>query len=189
MTLRALHRALAMGLGLFILLHLVNHLAGFAGQATHRQVQAALQVVYRSALIEPFLLAALSAQAGLGLTLLARRPRLTLQTLSGAYLALFLLIHVGAVLTARWQGVETDLAFAAAGLHARAPWPLVFALYYGLAVFAVFAHLSVPFGRRLPGLQPALPLVGAGVALGLVLLLFGAITPLVIPPERIAAFP
>ena len=114
---------------------------------------------------------------------------MTLQTLSGAYLALFLTIHIAAVLAARWQGIDTDLAFAAAGLHASAPWPLIFAPYYGLAVLAAFAHLSVPISRmhRLAG-QTTLAL-GAAVALAMVLLLAGLITPLTIPPALVAAFP
>ena len=189
MTARRLHRALALGLILFLALHLGNHLAGLWGQDRHGAVQTVLRAVYRSPLVEIALLSAFAAQIGLGLTLLARRRRLTLQTLSGAYLALFLTIHIAAVLAARWQGIDTDLAFAAAGLHASAPWPLIFAPYYGLAVLAAFAHLSVPISRmhRLAG-QTTLAL-GAAVALAMVLLLAGLITPLTIPPALVAAFP
>lgn len=189
MTLRRWHRALAVLLGLFLLLHLGNHLSGLFGQEAHRSVQTALRTVYRAPVVEVLLLAMLAVQIGLGLTLLARRRRLTLQTVSGAYLALFMAIHVGVILGARWQGVETDLAFAAAGLHAPAPWPVVFALYYGLAVMAVFTHVSVPLSRRSARLGHALLALGAGLALVLVALLAGWVTPLAIPPERIAAFP
>jgi succinate dehydrogenase/fumarate reductase cytochrome b subunit len=189
MTLRRLHRGLAILLGLFLLLHLGNHLAGLFGQEVHLSVQKALRTVYRAPVIEALLLAAVAVQLGLGLMLLARRRRLTLQTVSGAYLALFMVIHVGVVLGSRWQGVETDLAFAAAGLHAPAPWPAVFALYYGLAVAAVFAHLSVPLSRRSPALGRATLAFGTGMALALVALLAGLVTPLTIPPHLIAAFP
>ena len=190
MMVRRLHRGLAVVLGLFLVLHLGNHLAGLFGQDTHGAAQEALRLIYRNPLVEPLLLVAVATQAGLGLSLMVRRRRVTLQTLSGGYLALFLLIHVGAVLTARWQGTYTVLAFAAAGLHAHAPWPQVFALYYGLAVFAVFAHLSVPFGRRAGLLAARLfQALGAAVALALVLLLAGRVTPLIIPQELIDAFP
>lgn len=189
MTLRRLHRGVAVLLGLFLLLHLGNHLAGLWGQGAHRAVQDALRVVYRNPIVEPLLLAAVCFQISAGLMLLARRPRVTLQTLSGAYLALFLLVHLGAVLAARWQGTATDLAFAAAGLHAPLPWPLVFAVYYGLAVMAVFAHLSVPLSRRAPGLGLAVVVAGGVVSVSLVALLAGLVTPLVIPPGLIAAFP
>lgn len=186
---RRAHRALAVFLAVFLALHLGNHLAGLVGQATHGSVQAAVRVVYRHPLIEPLLLLAVAIQIGLGLALVARRRRWTLQTASGLYLALFLAVHLGAVLSARWQGTETDLAFAAAGLHAPAPWPAVFALYYGLAVLAVFAHLSVPLSRRSAALGKATLAFGAALAPSLVAMLAGLVTPLSIPPALIAAFP
>lgn len=189
MTLRRLHQLLAVLLGLFLVLHLGNHLAGLWGQEVHGTAQAILQRVYRNPILEPLLLVAVCFQIGLGLVLLTRRRRLTLQTLSGAYLALFLMIHLGAVLVARWQGTETDLAFAAAGLHAPQPWPVVFAVYYGLAVLAVFAHLSVPLSRRAPWAGRAALVLGAGLSLTLVALLAGVLTPLTIPPALVAAFP
>ncbi|MFM7333262.1 MAG: hypothetical protein ACKO1H_02435 [Tabrizicola sp.] len=189
MSLRQAHRILAVLLGLFLVLHLGNHLAGLWGQEVHRAVQATLRRLYRHPLLEPLLLAAVCFQIGLGLALLARRRHLTLQTLSGGYLALFLMIHVSVVLVARWQGTETDLAFAAAGLHAPLPWPVVFAVYYGLAVLAVFAHLSVPVSRSAPGLGRAVVVAGGVVSLCLVALMSGLVTPLIIPPALVAAFP
>lgn len=190
MTARKLHRRLAILLGLFIALHLANHLMGLLGQETHRMVQNALRPIYRHPIIEALLLAAFAAQAVLGLTLTLRHRRLTLQTTSGLYLALFLLIHISAVLLARAQGTDTTLAFAAAGLHAPAPWPQLFAAYYALAVLALFAHLSVPLGRRFGPIATRTAFAtGAVLAVTLTLLLMGRLTPLVIPPALIAAFP
>jgi succinate dehydrogenase/fumarate reductase cytochrome b subunit len=183
------HRALAMLLALFLTLHLGNHLSGLAGQKSHGGVQDALRMAYRHPLVEPLLLSAVAAQMALGVALLARRRRWTLQTVSGGYLALFLTVHVSVVLSARAQGGETDLAFAAAGLHAPAPWPAVFAAYYGLAVLAVFAHVSVPLSRWSPTAGRVVQALGAGIALTLVALLAGLVTPLTIPPALIAAFP
>lgn len=189
MTLRTVHRGLAVALGLFIALHLGNHLAGLGGQDSHRAVQETLRTVYRHPVVEPLLLAAVAAQVVVGLILVTRRRRLTLQTASGLYLALFLAVHLGAVLTARWQGTDTDLAFAAAGLHAGQPWPVVFGLYYGLAVLAVFAHLSVPLSRLSPLAGRAALVLGGALGVTLVTLLSGQVTPLTIPPALIAAFP
>ncbi len=186
---RRAHRALAVLLALFLALHLGNHLAGLGGQAVHGAVQASLRTIYRHSLVEPLLLAAVGAQLALGIGLVLRRMRWTLQTISGGYLALFLLIHLAAILGARWQGTETDLAFAAAGLHAPAPWPAVFAAYYGFAVLAVFAHLSIPLSRVSVGLGRATLAVGATLSATLVALLAGLVTPLVIPPALMAAFP
>lgn len=186
---RRLHRGLAILLGLFLALHLGNHLAGLWGQEAHLAMQSGLRQIYRNPWIEPLLLAAIAMQAGLGTALLVRRRRLTLQTISGAWLALFLGIHAGAVLIARWQGTDTTLAFAAAGLHAPAPWPQLFAVYYGLAVFAVFAHLSVPLGRGHKAVGYLFLATGFVLAVTLVLLLAGWVTPLTIPPALIAAFP
>lgn len=189
MTARRWHRGLALGLGVFLAMHLGNHLAGLAGQEAHGRAQDALRLIYRAPVVEGLLLAALALQAGLGLWLLSRSRRMTVQAVSGAYLALFLMIHLGAVMAARWQGIDTDLAFAAAGLHAPAPWPAVLALYYGLAVLAVFLHLSVPLGRHHAALGRGIAGLGAGVALLLVALLAGLVTPLTIPPDLVAAFP
>lgn len=186
---RRTHRALAIVLGLFLILHLGNHLAGLAGQDTHHAVQKALRTVYRHPLVEPLLLAAVAAQVALGVVMAARRRRWTLQTVSGGYLALFLAIHLGVVLSARAQGIDTDLAFAAAGLHAPAPWPALFAAYYGFAVLAVFAHLSVPLSRRHAGAGRAVLALGVVLSLLLVALLAGLFIPLTIPAPLIAAFP
>lgn len=190
MTARRMHRGLALALGVFLILHLGNHLTGLLGQRTHQLAQDVLRPLYLNPIVEPVLIGLFALQAGLGLVLLFRRRRVTMQTVAGGFLALFLLIHVGTVLTARLQGTDTDLAFAAAGLHAAPPWPAIFAVYYFSAVLALFAHLSRPFGRRFGPVAAKTALgLGAGVALALTLLLAGRIVPLAIPSTLIAAFP
>jgi len=99
-------------------------------------------------------------------------------------MALFLTIHVFAELAARADGIETDLAFAAADMHAGT-WGLFFATYYGLAVLLLGQHLSVPLGRRQPRAARVLVLASAALAVLLVMMLAGIITPLAIPPELI----
>jgi succinate dehydrogenase/fumarate reductase cytochrome b subunit len=190
-ALRRLHRASALLLGAFVLLHLLNHVAGFAGQDAHRTLQLALRWAYQGWL-EPLLLASCAIQIVTGLRMVWLRRaspwRHTAQPISGAYLALFLSIHVFAVMQARWSGTETDLAFAAAGMHAGA-WALFFAPYYGLAVFAFGLHVSVPIGRKSPKTGCFIKWLSAALALALVALLAGWITPLQIAPELIQAFP
>ncbi|PKO65216.1 MAG: hypothetical protein CVU22_20860 [Betaproteobacteria bacterium HGW-Betaproteobacteria-16] len=102
-------------------------------------------------------------------------------------MGLFLSIHVSAVLMARASGINTDLAFAAAGLHAGL-WIFFFAPYYGLAVLALGLHLSVPVSKH--SQVGGLLLIGGSVTLAflLVLLLSGSIAPLFIPPQLIQVF-
>lgn len=188
---RNIHRLSAAVLGSFVLLHIGNHVAGFAGQQVHRIVQLALRWLYQGWL-EPVLLASCAVQIATGLSLAWNRRadlrRGWVQPVSGLYLAVFLSIHVFAVLGARMRGVETDLAFAAAGMRAGY-WKLFFAPYYGLAILAFGLHISVPIGRHHPTISRLIVWTSAALAVALVALLAGIITPLAIAPELIQAFP
>ena len=194
---RRLHLLSAVILAAFIAMHLVNHVAGFWGQESHRAVQQLLRNFYHHPVFEPALLAFVALQATTGLRMALPRLRYILrrpnwqraQIAAGLYLAFFLAIHIGAVLTARLQGVETDLAFAATAFQAGGLWPWLFTPYYGLAVLSVATHLAAPIAAKHH--TSASLLVGAGFALSiaLLLLLFGKITPISIPPAQIAAFP
>lgn len=146
--LRSFHRASAILLGVFLLTHIANHLTGLFGQQRHMDFMANARIIYRFWLIEPLLLALVCWQAGSGLTLLWRNRFVKrnwlgwLQHLSGLYLALFLIIHVSAVLVGRiLLDLDTNFRFAAAGFHVS-PFILFFAPYYFLAVFCLFAHVG-----------------------------------------------
>lgn len=148
MNLRALHRASAFVVLAFALLHIGNHLVSLHSVARHVAVMEALRAVYRQPVVEALLLGCVAFQAGSGLWLVLRgwRGRVGrvawLQALSGAYLAFFLLVHVGAVLAGRAVfGLDTNFFFAAAGFHVP-PFGWFFAPYYTLAVAALFAHLG-----------------------------------------------
>ena len=201
LKLRALHRASACVVGAFAAVHLVNHLVGLAGIESHIAFMQAARRVYRQPLLEVLLLACVAFQAGSGLWLLAagwrgRRGGVAwLQAASGAYLAFFLAVHVGAVLFGRGVlGLDTQFHFAAAGLHVP-PFHWFFAPYYGLAVFGLFAHLGCAAWRRWQGRprQAAAGLalatgLGAVVALALVLLLAGRIHAFEVPAEYLRTY-
>lgn len=148
LRLRALHKMSALFLGLFLAAHIGNHLYGIGGQQAHMNYTANARLIYRNSIVEPLLLTLIAWQAGSGLILLWR-SRLSkrsvvgwLQQLSGLYLAIFLLIHVAAVISGRMvYGLDTDFRFAAAGFHVG-NFSLFFAPYYFLAVLSLFAHVG-----------------------------------------------
>jgi len=196
------HLASALIIAAFLMAHMGNHVAGLAGQNQHMAYMAAARGLYRNALIEPLLLMLLAWQIGSGLLMVARtwgsrRGGVAwLQALSGIYLALFLLIHVGAVMYGRAVlGLDTDFRFAAAGFHV-APWQWVFAPYYFLAVASLFAHVGCAaywnIGRTWTSIRR--PVLAAFIAIGLAagllfdLALAGKLYPVDIPPAYRATF-
>jgi hypothetical protein len=152
--------------------------------------------VYRQPVVETLLLLGVVLQAGSGLRLAfsgwqRRRGWLAwLQAGSGAYLALFLLIHVPAVLAGRTVlGLDTNVHFAAAGLQAW-PYSLFFVPYYFLAVLAVFVHLGCALARRARpsprkrAAAVAVPMCAGAVLSGIVVAaLMGKLYPYAVPRE------
>ena len=152
MKLRRLHRWNAIFLTSFLILHLANHMALLGGTNAHLAFHQLIVPIYRALPIETLLLTLFAVQIGLGFRLSWRKRKIRgfwskLQLASGLYLAFFLSIHIGAVLIARAQQVETNIHFAAAGLHV--PWLWMFFIpYYFLAVSALFAHAATFLHRR-----------------------------------------
>jgi succinate dehydrogenase/fumarate reductase cytochrome b subunit len=195
-TLRALHRTTAVIVTIFVTVHVANHLAALAGVAAHLHFMEQVRVVYRRPVIETGLLLCVAMQATSGLWLVRsgwkKRSGLIawLQAASGAYLALFLFIHVVAILFGRAVlGLDTNVHFAAAGLHAR-PFQYFFAPYYFLAVLAVFTHLGCAMSRYAgPALQSRafavfLPLcVGAVISSLVLAALMGKMYPYEVPQK------
>jgi len=201
-----LHRIAAAVVGIYVLAHLANHLAALRGIDAHLAFMQALRRVSRIPVIEALLLAGVAMQMVTGWWLVLRRaarrgprrlPFDRLQAWSGAYLALFMLVHVASVLLGRARlGLDTNFWFAAAGLNVGA-WPLFFVPYYGLAVVALFAHLACALRRRLPaGIAPAardrlaLSVIAAGVVTAaLIVAAFGgAFYPVALPDAYRATF-
>ncbi|WP_075791779.1 hypothetical protein [Massilia putida] len=190
---RMLHRAIGTVLAVFVTAHIANHLAALAAVEAHVRFMERARLVYRQPVVEAVLLLCVVLQAASGLRMLwtGRRRRRTvlawLQAGSGAYLALFLAIHVGAVLVARIAGgLDTNFYFAAAGLHV---WPFVlfFTPYYFLAVVALFVHLGCALrrGRAVVALASAAGIVVAGL---IVAALMGSLYPVEIPANYLQTF-
>lgn len=144
---RKLHRLSAFVLSIFLLAHLGNHVVGLGGQQAHRAYMGSARTVYRHPVVEPLLLSLVLWQVVSGVRLLLRAWRTRagtvawLQALSGLYLAIFIVIHIGAVLIGRYMGLDTDFRFAAAGFHV-APWGWFFAPYYFFAVASLMTHIG-----------------------------------------------
>jgi succinate dehydrogenase/fumarate reductase cytochrome b subunit len=146
---------------LFVLPHLLNHLAGVLGGDAHLAMMTALRRGYRHPLVEPVLLGAVAFQVGSGLWLLRRKLARargwldTLQTASGAYLLVFLLSHVSAALRARLRGADPNWHWLAGGELLTDPWSVRLVPYYFLSVIALGLHAgcglcAVLRGHRVP---------------------------------------
>jgi hypothetical protein len=201
LNIRILHRASAMLIAPFVLVHLANHLASLASIAAHLRFMDTARLVYRQPVIEALLLAAVAFQGASGSWLAISRWRQRrgavawLQAGSGIYLILFLLNHVGAVLFGRLGlGLDTNFYFAAAGLHV-APFQYFFAPYYFLSVVALFTHLGCalywagPAPWRQRTATVALPaMAGAVISLLLVMSLAGRIQPFETPVRYLQTY-
>lgn len=202
LKLRRIHLAIACGLVLFVAAHLLNHLAAIGGVQNHIDVMESLRIIYRHPLVEGVLLIAVATQVYLGLRLFlkARAGAVTwlarMQIWSGAYLAFFLLIHVSAVLSARYfNGLDTNFYFAAAGIHAGIT-KLFFIPYYFLAVLAIFTHLGCaaywlsggPDGRIGNVLLRGFIVTGILVSLAITAALMGVFEPIIIPPVYLQTY-
>jgi len=189
---RRLHRTAGAVLAVFLVVHMANHLAALAGVDAHIRFMDAVRRVVRQPVVEAVLLLCVALQAASGLRMLwtgrqRRRGMLPwLQAGSGAYLALFLAIHVGAVLAGRAGGLDTNFYFAAAGLHV---WPFVlfFVPYYFLAVAALFVHIGCAL-RRGRVVAAGLSAAGTIVAGLIVAMLMGMVVPVEIPARYLATF-
>ena len=191
---RWLHRAAGAILGVFVAVHVANHLAGLAGVDAHVRFMEIARCVYRQPVVEAVLLSCVALQAGSGLRMLwagrqRRRGLLPwLQAGSGAYIALFLAIHVSAVLVGRTVGgLDTTFHFAAAGLHVW-PYVLFFVPYYFLAVAALFVHLGCALAWRIRAGRMAT--VGLASLVGIVVAgaIVAALMEAAVPREYLATF-
>lgn len=173
-----MHRVLALGLAAFILSHLTIHLTAIGGAEKHVAALSKFQPIYRNWLIEPILYIAILTQVYVGGNLVLRRFRQDkkgfwgwAQVLSGAYLAMFMIVHgFAALITRHFVGLETNFYWAAGTLNIH-PLQYLFAPYYTLGIFSIFLHLAsaIHFGWRKHGTRLAYLLIGIGLILSLLI--------------------
>ncbi|MEO0723197.1 MAG: hypothetical protein AAFZ63_01565 [Bacteroidota bacterium] len=145
---KRLHHLSGLLLSAFIGLHLLNHLSSIWGADYHIALMDNLRYFYRNPIIETLILAAVLIQISSGLRLFFSRKQFThnryqrLQHWTGLYMAVFFLIHVGAVLVGRYiLSLDANFYFGVAGLNTF-PLNLFFVPYYGLAIMAFFGHVA-----------------------------------------------
>lgn len=202
MILRTLHRTSAFVVLLFAGVHIFNHLLSLSSIELHITFMEAARTVYRAPVIEPVLLSCVMFQVGSGAWMVVRgwhqRYGLVawLQALSGLILAVFLLIHVAAVMFGRiGLGLDTNFYFAAAGFHVP-PYQYFFAPYYFLAVWALFTHLACALywwtkpstATRRAAVIVIPMLMGAIVSLAIVLSLGGHLSAFEVPAQYRATY-
>jgi hypothetical protein len=190
---RITHRTSAVVLAAFVAAHLVNHVVGLWGVAAHQAFMDATRLAYRSPLLEPLLLAAVLVQIVTGIAQLRagwgqrRGFWARTQAMSGLYLAFFLANHTFWVLVAR-IGYDLDSNFyLAAAFLTISPLPVLFATYYVLGVFSIFAHLAcaVHFWAKSPiGERIARMSIGAGAVIAPIVtaVFMGAFYEIRLPP-------
>jgi succinate dehydrogenase/fumarate reductase cytochrome b subunit len=192
------HRLSAIGLGLFIALHLCVHLSTLGGADLHLKLLKTVQGVYRNPIVEPMLLLAILVQVVSGVTILLRKWRMPnkqiwtwVQIVSGVALIWLMIQHTSAALLTRYGlGLETNFYWVAGPIQ-NPTFRHSFIVYYFLLVFAVFAHMAalVYFKRKQDQLASSMVLgVGATVASLIVAALAGAFYPIHIPPEYAAVY-
>ena len=151
----AFHGILALSvLLLFLIAHIDNHLLALWSPALHTQAMKFLETFYRAAPIEPILVLSVSLLVVTGLALAWRHTAIhgdtyrQVQTLTGVYLAAFIVSHLTAIIVlARWLShVHTNdwsyVSYAPVGML-RDPWGLRLIPHYAMAVWAVLTHVGL----------------------------------------------
>jgi hypothetical protein len=139
-------------IGIFLALHISNHLTGLVGPSTYDAVMKIFRHVYRTEVLQPLLVTLFFFQIGTGLYLVWRHTAApsdrfrTFQIASGVYLAFYVLGHMNSVfIFARtYLGIDTGWNFATgapAGLIKDA-WNIRLLPHYWLGVFFVLSHIA-----------------------------------------------
>jgi hypothetical protein len=149
------HGALALTVLLvFLIAHLVNHLFGLWSPSLHGRVMQVLERIYRGRVMEPMLVLCMLLLVVSGVTLAWRHTAIQgdvyrrVQTLTGVYLAAFILSHMTAVFVlARWllHIATNDWAYpsgAPTGLLGDA-WNVRLIPHYAIAAWAAVTHVGL----------------------------------------------
>jgi hypothetical protein len=182
MTTTKVHYTSGLIITAFIGIHLFNHTLSIFGADTHIEVMNTLRLFYRNIFIEKVLLVAVLLQIISGLTLFknnrkkANTPFDKLHIWTGLYLAIFLTIHLSAVLGGRFLlHLDTNFYFGVAGLNSF-PFNLFFIPYYALAILSFFGHIASIHSKKMKHTVLGLSPNGQAV----IILFFGVVLTLVI---------
>ena len=145
-------------------MHLFNHLYSLFGEKVHIELMNDFRIIYRNIIVEIILLFAIGIQIFSGIKLFLKKRKTAsnffdkLQIWTGLYLAIFLAIHLSAVLSGRLiLNLDTNFYFGAAGLNTF-PLNLFFLPYYGLAIISFFGHISAIHSKKMKskilGIEP-----------------------------------
>lgn len=195
MTWELVHRLNALIIGVFIVCHLGVHLLAVASPEAHSDGLAYMRQFYFDPRYEIVLLASVFLQVYSGyaeLTLYGKSGWRLVRNISGAYLIMFMVIHVGMVLYARHiTFVPTDFHWVA-GSIARDPTQYFIATFYGLGVFSVFGHMIAVLAMawtKMPRKVLAISWALGIATTGLIVFSFsGVFYQIVLPDESSAGF-
>lgn len=154
MSLTKIHFLSGLVLTLFISLHLANHLVSVCSIESHISFMNSLRLVYRNPISEAILMLSVLVQIASGVQLFrktngANSRYQKLHIWSGLYLAIFLVIHVSAIMGGRFLfQVDTNFYFGAAGLN-KFPFMLFFVPYYSLAILSFFTHIACIHNKKM----------------------------------------
>jgi len=152
---RRLHYLSGITITVFISLHLFNHTCSIFGADKHIEMMNLFRLFYRNIFVEIILLSAVLLQifSGLKLFKINRKSAILnferLHIWTGLYLAIFLVIHVGAVLGGRlFLHLDTNFYFGVAGLNSF-PFNLFFIPYYAIAIISFFGHIASIHNKKM----------------------------------------
>ena len=147
--LRAVHGVVAASLILaFLGVHLANHLSALLSTELQRVVMTTLRLWYRSPLVQPVLVAGFLFMMASGLVLARSRTAVAtdalglLQTLTGGYVAAFLVSHLTSTFAARSRGTNTDWSWATSAPEGLLAGYDRLIPHYTLGVACLIAHLG-----------------------------------------------
>ena len=152
---KRLHYLSGITITVFVCLHLFNHVFSIFGADKHIEMMNSFRLFYRNIFVESILLSAVFIQIFSGLRLFKINQKIAksnfeiLHIWTGLYLAIFFVIHLGAVLGGRiFLQLDTNFYFGVAGLNSF-PFNLFFVPYYALAIISFFGHIAAIHNKKM----------------------------------------
>jgi len=161
---KPLHYFSGVTIAIFVAIHLLNHLLILHSEEMHIAFMNGARKIYRNPVIETVLLLAVVIQVISGIGLVVSKWRTSsgvfdwLHIITGLYLALFLIIHLTAVIIGRYKlHLDTNLYYGA-GVMNMSPQKFIFIPYYSLSIICFFVHVACVHRIKM---QSFIPLVRA----------------------------